>query len=60
MSNPKEIEMERKKLETLEIDRLEKLAIEELKKQKQSRRNSHANFKQATLQRNQPKIRILN
>lgn len=59
MSNPKEIEMERKKLET-EIDRLEKLAIEELKKQKQSRRNSHANFKQATLQRNQPKIRILN
>ena len=32
MSNPKEIEMERKKLETLEIDRLEKLAIEELKK----------------------------
>ena len=31
MSNPKEIEMERKKLET-EIDRLEKLAIEELKK----------------------------
>ena len=60
MSNPKEIEIERKKLGTLEIDRLQKLAIEELKNQKQSRRNSHANFKQVTRQRNQPKIRILN
>ena len=32
MSNPKEIEIERKKLGTLEIDRLQKLAIEEPKK----------------------------